>query len=113
MKNEQTIVLIIILAVVAYLIYLSVRHFLQKGRLFNNAFLYVDPEEREKLGKKPYYIQTAVVLLLLALGLLSSAFNLMFDIHIFEILSYVMFGGALVFSIASTMLINKMKDSDS
>lgn len=62
----------IILAVVSFLLsitafVISVRSFQEKGFLFNNAYLYASKQERERMDKKPYYRQSAVVFLLVGI----------------------------------------------
>ena len=49
------------------------RSFREKGFLLNNAFIYASPQEREKLDKKPYYRQSAVVFLLIGVILAVNA----------------------------------------
>lgn len=49
---------------------MSVRSFMEKGFLFNNAYIYASKEEREKMDKKPHYRQSAIVFLLLGVSFL-------------------------------------------
>ena len=52
-----------ILAVISLI--LSVRAFMEKGFLLNNAYLWASKQERETMNKKPHYRQTAIVFALL------------------------------------------------
>lgn len=49
---------------------MSVRSFMERGFLFNNAYIYASKEEREKMDKKPHYRQSAIVFLLLGVSFL-------------------------------------------
>ena len=48
---------------------LGIRHYMEKGFLMNNAYLYASKEQREKMNKKPYYRQSAIIF-----GILSVVF---------------------------------------
>lgn len=45
---------------------ISILSFMEKGFLFNNAYIWATKQEREKLNKKPYYRQSAICLLMAA-----------------------------------------------
>ncbi len=49
---------------------ISLLQFMEKGFLFNNAYIWASKEEREKLDKKPHYRQSAIVFALCAAALL-------------------------------------------
>ena len=49
---------------------MSIRSFMEKGFLLNNAYIYASKEEREKMDKKPHYRQSAIVFLLLGVSFL-------------------------------------------
>ena len=55
------LVICLVISVVCFVI--SAMHFKEKGKLFNNAYLYASQEERERMNKKPYYRQSAIVFL--------------------------------------------------
>ena len=57
----------ILFAVSIFLFFMSVRSFMEKGFLFNNAYIYASKQEREKMNKKPHYRQSAIVFLLIGL----------------------------------------------
>ncbi len=48
-----------ILSIICMII--SILQFKEKGIVFNNAYLYVSEEERNRMNKKPYYRQSAIV----------------------------------------------------
>ena len=62
---KEVITACVLYIISAGLFVLSFRSFREKGFLFNNAYIYASKEERECMDKKPYYRQSAVVLLLL------------------------------------------------
>lgn len=57
----EIIVSICAFSVALLLFILSIRSFLEKGFLFNNAYIYASKKERESMNKKPYYRQSGVV----------------------------------------------------
>ena len=64
---KEIVPAIILFAVSIFLFFMSVRSFMEKGFLFNNAYIYASKQEREKMNKKPHYRQSAIVFLLLGL----------------------------------------------
>ena len=49
----------LVFAIAAFTI--GVRSLMEKGFLFNNAYIFASEEERKTLNKKPYYRQSAIV----------------------------------------------------
>ena len=64
MKEIIAAIICGILAII-YLV-ISIMSFKEKGFLFNNAYIWASKQEREKMNKKPYYRQTAIVFALIA-----------------------------------------------
>ena len=62
----ELITLIIVLFIAVILLIFSIMSFLERGLLLNNAFLYASKEEREKMDKKPYYKQSAIMFCILS-----------------------------------------------
>lgn len=58
MGDSMKVILCFIVAVVAFV--LSIRSFMEKGYLLNNAYIFASKEERERMNKKMYYRQSAV-----------------------------------------------------
>ncbi len=48
-------------AIALITLFISIRSFQEKGFLFNNAYIWVSKQERERMDKKPYYRQSAIV----------------------------------------------------
>ena len=63
---SRIITSIILFVISALLAECSIRHFLERGYLFNNAYIFAPKTERESMDKKPYYRQSAVVFLLMS-----------------------------------------------
>ena len=57
----------VLLALAAGCLVLSIRHFQQKGFLWNNAWLFASEQERKHMDKAPHYRQSAIVFALLFL----------------------------------------------
>lgn len=49
------------LALAAVCAVISILQFLERGFLFNNAYLYASERERKTMDKKPYYRQSGIV----------------------------------------------------
>ncbi len=65
MTTGETIIAAVVFALSGVLFFLAARHFMQRGFLLNNAWIYASREERQAMDKGPYYRQSAVVLCLL------------------------------------------------
>ena len=50
-----------VIAIIAFVI--AVLQFMEKGFLFNNAYLWASKEERKRMNKKPHYKQSGVIFL--------------------------------------------------
>lgn len=58
MKEIITAIILFIIAVAAFVI--SIRSYMEKGYLLNNAYIFASKAERERMNKKMYYRQSAV-----------------------------------------------------
>lgn len=76
----ETIILSIILALVAIGCFIiSIFQFMEKGFLFNNAYIYASKKQREEMDKKPYYRQSAIVFLLIGITFLINVIEVITD----------------------------------
>lgn len=98
---------VLILSLVAFVI--SIRSFMQKGFLFNNAYVYATKEEREKMNKKPYYRQTAIVFLLIGIIFLLLAIDILLKINWLSYVTIILAVGTLIYAIVSTVKIERKK----
>ena len=78
-----------------------------KGFLFNNAYIYANKKEREQMNKKPYYIQTGIVFILLSIASCLEGFNALLRYDVFFVLVIILIVVTLVFAIVSTIYIDK------
>ena len=87
----------------------AVLHFLQRGFLLNNAYLYASKKEREEMDKKPYYIQSGVAFLLLFIVFLLNGLSIVLHVRwlVYVALPFIVL--TVVFAILSTIWINKKR----
>ena len=106
MKSATVIVLFFISVL---LFFFSIRSFLEKGFLFNNAYLWASGTERETMDKKPHYRQSAVVFFLLGWIFLLNGFAVLWNIdQIFYIVS-ILGMITVLYAIVSAVKIEKQK----
>ena len=104
---KEIIVASILFAISIFLFFMSVRSFMKKGFLFNNAYIYASKEEREKMNKKPHYHQSAIVFLLIGLIFLLNAIAVLLKVNwIFYIVAAVVIV-TLIYAIVSSITIEK------
>ena len=97
-----------ILAIIMFLIavfawILSIRSFLEKGFLLNNAYIYASKSEREKMDKKPHYRQSAVVFLLLGMVFALNGFAALFHVDWIYTLVIVCIISTIIYAIVSSI----------
>ena len=107
----------LITAIAVYLLggglfFLGIRQLLERGYLFNNAWIYATKKERESLNKKPYYRQSGVVFCLL--GLLFTVIGLYAILQDGRLLWLVaaLAAGAVAYAIVSTLRIMKEEETN-
>ena len=106
---EDIIAGIVLLAASLFLFWISTRSFREKGFLLNNAYLYASKTERETMNKKPYYRQTAVVFLLMAIVFLLLSFAILLDAGWITWIASAVIGIIPVYALASGIAIEKKK----
>ena len=103
---KEIVLASILFAVSIFLFFMSVRSFMEKGFLFNNAYIYASKQEREKMNKKPHYRQSAIVFLLLGLIFLLNTIAVLLKVNwIFYIVVVVII--TLIYAIVSSIIIDK------
>lgn len=75
MPVSNTVGAIIAFVLAAVCLYLAIRHFMQRGFLLNNAYIFASKSERERMDKKPHYRQSAILFSLLAVAFLASGLS--------------------------------------
>ncbi len=90
---------------------MSVRSFMERGFLFNNAYIYASKEEREKMDKKPHYRQSAIVFLLLGVSFLLLGIMTLTDAVwlLYVVLGLAVF--AIIYAFVSSVRIENKKDT--
>ena len=106
---DEIITAIVLILMSAGAFTMSIRSFLGKGLLLNNAYLFATEKEREAMDKAPYYKQSALVFALIGLIFLLNGLGLLFH---FGWVGYVVAAVvviAMVYAIASSITIAKRK----
>ena len=104
---KEIIIASILFAVSVFLFFMSARSFMEKGFLFNNAYIYASKQEREKMNKKPYYRQSAVVFLLLGLLFLLIALAVLLEANWICYVGIALIIITLIYAIVSSVIIEK------
>ena len=104
---EDIIVAIILLAVSLLLFVVSIRSFLERGFLFNNAYLYASKKERETMNKKPYYRQSAVIFFMMGMIFLLIGIAILLNAFWITYIAEAIILVILVYAVASSIAIEK------
>ena len=80
---------------------------MEKGFLFNNAYIYASKQEREKMNKKPHYRQSAIVFLLLGIVLLLLALTVLLEAYWISFVGVAVVIITLIYAIVSSITIEK------
>lgn len=107
MTTGEQITLIIVFSIAAVLLLFSIRSFLERGFLLNNAYLYASKEERKTMNKKPYYKQSAIVFCILSAVFLVIGLSLLLQNDKLYLLEIPLIVGVIIYAIVSTVQINK------
>ena len=104
---KEIIIESILFAVSVFLFFMSVRSFMEKGFLFNNAYIYASKQEREKMNKKPHYRQSAIVFLLLGIFFLLLALAVLLEAYWISFVGVAVVIITLIYAIVSSITIEK------
>ena len=104
---KEIVIASILFAVSVFLFFMSGRSFMEKGFLFNNAYIYASKQEREKMNKKPHYRQSAIVFLLLGLSFLLNAISVLLKVNWVFYIGIAVVILTLVYAIVSSITIEK------
>ena len=80
---------------------------MEKGFLFNNAYIYASKQEREKMNKKPHYRQSAIVFLLLGIVFLLLALAVLLEAYWISFVGVAVVIITLIYAIVSSITIEK------
>ena len=105
MTDIITAIILIAISIFAFVI--SIRSFMEKGFLFNNAYIYASKRERENMKRKPHYRQSAIVFLLIGLIFLLNALSVMLRANwiFYPVIAVVII--TIIYAIASSISIEK------
>ena len=103
----RTITSIILFVISALLAGSSIRHFLERGYLLNNAYIFAPKTERDSMDKKPYYRQSAVVFLLMSAVFMVLGLAVLFEDTKFELIEIPLIAGAVIYAVISEVKIEK------
>lgn len=107
MNVGQIISAVIVFGIAVILIVLSINHFLEKGYLLNNAFIYASKEQRAAMDKKHYYRQSAIVFSLLSVVFFIIGISVLTKNYKFELTVIPIIAGTVLYAAISTGRINK------
>lgn len=80
---------------------------MEKGYLFNNAYLYATKAERIQMNKRPYYRQSAVVFMLMGILFLLTAVLALFYIKWIFYIVMAITAIMIVYAVGSSIIIEK------
>ncbi|MBR2913803.1 MAG: DUF3784 domain-containing protein [Oscillospiraceae bacterium] len=104
---QEIIAASILFLISLVILWLSIRSFMEKGFLFNNAYIWASKQERESMDKKPHYRQSAVIFLLIGLVFLLNGIAVLLHIAwIFYIVIAIIII-ALVYTVISSIAIER------
>ena len=104
---KEIVIASILFAVFVFLFLMSARSFMEKGFLFNNAYIYASKQEREKMNKKPHYRQSAIVFLLLGIVFLLLALAVLLEAYWISFVGVAVVIITLIYAIVSSITIEK------
>ncbi len=84
---------------------ISIFQFMEKGFLFNNAYILASKSQRERMDKKPHYRQSAIAFL--GLSLIFITIGLSFIIKEAFALTYAFTTFTVIYAVVSSSVINK------
>lgn len=109
MSIAETVGGIIAFVMAVIFAFMSVLHFMEKGYLFNNAYIWASKEEREKMYKKPYYRQSAIVYCVISINFFLTVLSIVFKNDYIMLLIIPLIIGAVIYAIVSSAIIERRK----
>lgn len=107
MRTGEFITAVTVFGLSGFLMVLGIRHFMEKGFLMNNAFLYASKEQRETMNKKPYYRQSAIIFFILGGVFIVIGLSLVLKDDSILLVEIPLFSGAIIYAIVSSVQIGK------
>ena len=107
MTTAELVIAIVMFVIAGILILLSIRSFLERGFILNNAYIYASKEERDSMNKKPYYRQTAIVFCLLSFVFIIIGLSVILRNSKIELFQIPVIASVIAYAVFSTIRINK------
>lgn len=108
--NIVVLVLAIILfAIAAAAFVISIFQFAGKGFLLNNAYLYATKSEREQMNKRPYYLQSGVIIAMVGIVFVLLGIEVATQLSWMSYLVVIVVALLAVFTLVSSIVINNRK----
>lgn len=96
---------IILFVVSSMLLFYGIIQLLQKGFLFNNAYIFATKEERNNLNKKPFYIQSGIAFIMISIVFLLDGLYCILEKNYLWIISIMVALLAIIYAIISSYII--------
>ena len=109
MSTGALITAIIIFGFSGLLMALGIRHFMEKGFLMNNAYLYASKEQRKTMNKKPYYRQSAIIFCILGAMFFVIGLSLVLQDDRIVLFEIPLIFGAIIYALVSSFQIGKQE----
>jgi len=103
----MVVVGIIMFVIAAVSILLGIMQLLEKGPLLNNAWLYADEEQLRTMNKRPYYIQSGIVFVMIGIQFMMLGFFALTKMKVFLILQFTVIGIMVITAVVSAVVIEK------
>lgn len=113
MSIGELLIAIIVFAIAGLLLFIAIRHFNERGYLFNNAYIFASKEQREIMNKRPYYRQSAIVFSILCIVFVVIGLSIVLQNSMIMLLEIPLFIGVIIYAIISTIKCNNhVKDGE-
>ncbi|MCI8673471.1 MAG: DUF3784 domain-containing protein [Lachnospiraceae bacterium] len=89
---------------------ISIRSFLEKGFLLNNAYIYASKQEKMRMDKSPHYRQSGIVFLLVGMIFLLIGIQALLDVKWIFYVEAILVIAAAIYAVVSSVMIEKQKN---
>ncbi len=89
---------------------ISIRSFLEKGFLLNNAYIYASKQEKMIMDKSPHYRQSGIVFLLVGMIFLLIGIQALLDVKWIFYVEAILVIAAAIYAVVSSVMIEKQKN---
>lgn len=107
MTAVEIVIAVVFFSVAGLLLFFGIGSFMERGFLFNNAYIYATKEERKAMDKKPYYRQSGVVFCLLSAAFVVIGLSVLFRNGKIGLLVIPLAAAAIIYAVVSSILNNK------